>query len=220
MASKPSAAFPHTVSFCLAPWPDTIESGAVPRKNVVTKLKLLRLDLLLLFLAVPGISLAQDSSAAAPASAATQSKTPTPPAQTEAKKAKKVWTNEELSTVKGNVSVVGEPDSSPDDRNRKTPSESNGQNRLRQQQIARYREQIQQLQAQIEAADKRISQLKNFKGENTAPSGGINPSQGYNMVPLEDQVKQLEERKKQLQNKIQDIESEARKSGIEPGEIR
>ena len=44
--------------------------------------------------------------------------------------------------------------------------------------------------------------------------------QGYNMVPFADQVKQLEDAKKQLQAQIQDIEYEARKNGIEPGELR
>ena len=68
--------------------------------------------------------------------------------------------------------------------------------------------------------DKRIAQLKNFKGENTSPSGGININQGYNMVPVEDQVKQLEEKKKQLEAKIEDTENEARKNGIDPGDLR
>jgi len=37
---------------------------------------------------------------------------------------------------------------------------------------------------------------------------------------LEDQVKQLEAKKKQLQGKIDDLENEARKSGIDPGKLR
>jgi uncharacterized protein (UPF0335 family) len=44
--------------------------------------------------------------------------------------------------------------------------------------------------------------------------------QGYNMVPLTEQVKQLEDAKKQLQAQIEDIENEARKNGIAPGELR
>jgi uncharacterized protein (UPF0335 family) len=40
------------------------------------------------------------------------------------------------------------------------------------------------------------------------------------MVPLEDQVKQLEEQKKQLQARIEDAESEARKNGIDSGDLR
>jgi uncharacterized protein (UPF0335 family) len=40
------------------------------------------------------------------------------------------------------------------------------------------------------------------------------------MVPLEDQVKQLEAKKKQLQGQIDDLENEARKNGIDPGKLR
>ncbi len=40
------------------------------------------------------------------------------------------------------------------------------------------------------------------------------------MVPLEDQVKQLEDKKKSLQAKIEDIQVEAAHNGIDPGEIR
>jgi hypothetical protein len=40
------------------------------------------------------------------------------------------------------------------------------------------------------------------------------------MVPIEDQVRQLEDKKKQAQAKIDDVESDARKNRIEPGELR
>lgn len=40
------------------------------------------------------------------------------------------------------------------------------------------------------------------------------------MVPVEDQVKELDDQKKRLQAKLDDIESEARKNGIEPGDLR
>ena len=90
----------------------------------------------------------------------------------------------------------------------------------RQKQIANYRDRIKDYQDQIDAIDKRISQLKDFKAENSTPTGGINPTQGYNMVPVEDQVKQLDDQKKRLQAKLDDTESEARKNGIESGDLR
>ena len=187
--------------------------------------KLLHLYVLLLLALTPTLTQAQDASSeasATPAPAATQAKILPPPAPVdkEKKKPKKVWTNDEIGSVKGGVSVVGEPDFSADDRQSSKTYQASNQKNLRQQQTSYYRGQIQQLQGQIDAADKRISQLKNFKGENTAPSGGINPTQGYNMVPLENQVKQLEERKKQLQAKIADVENDARKNGIASGDLR
>ena len=98
-------------------------------------------------------------------------------------------------------------------------SPSNGGNG-QESQIDSYRQQIGELHNQIDAADQRIAQLKNFKGENASPTGGINPNQGYNMVPVEDQIKQLEAKKKKLQGQIDDLENDARKNGIDPGKLR
>ena len=83
-----------------------------------------------------------------------------------------------------------------------------------------YRAAIGELRKKIDAADLRISQLKNFKAEDSSPSGGINPNRGYNMIPLDEQVKQLEAKKKLWQGNIDDVESQAKKEGIEPGELR
>jgi cell division protein FtsB len=40
------------------------------------------------------------------------------------------------------------------------------------------------------------------------------------MIPLDEQVKQLEAKKKQLEANIEDMENQAKKEGIEPGELR
>jgi hypothetical protein len=193
-------------------------------------MKLTHLSLLLCFSIFPVAIHAQDSSTtptsgAAPPSAPAASPNaqpaspnPTPTVQT--KKPKKVWTNDEIKTVKGGVSVVGDATPSPRYSESYDPDQQPEGKNLHQQQIDNYRSQIQDLQRKIDAVDQRISQLKNFKGENTAPSGGINPNQGYNMVPLEDQVKQLEERKKQYKARIEDVENDAKKNGIAPGDLR
>jgi len=131
-------------------------------------------------------------------------------------KPKKVWTNEDMGSVKGDVSVVGDGHSSA--KSEQKPSTNADQ--VHQKQIENYRRQIEQYQGQIQAIDKRMDQLKNFKADNTSPSGGISINHGYNMVPLDEQVKQLEEKKKQLEAKIEDTENDARKNGIEPGELR
>jgi DNA-binding protein YbaB len=191
-----------------------------------------RVSLLLLLCLVPLAARAQDSGAPATSGSTPAAKPAvTPPAQPtpdksksaatpETKKPKKVWTNDEIKSVKGGVSVVGDDDSSLRDSDSQESYQDYRGKSLHQQQVNNYRAQIQDMQRQIDAVDQRISQLKNFKGENTAPSGGINPNQGYNMVPLEDQVKQLEERKKQLKARIEDLENDAKKNGISPGELR
>src|SRR5215470_14255333 len=121
------------------------------------------------------------------------------------KKPKKVWTNDEIPKTSG-VSVVGEP--TPEDSSAEKPAASaNTKNNFRRQQINQYKSQLSKMQAQIEAIDKRIDQLKNFKAENTSPSGEIDITHGYNLVPISDQIKQLEEKKKQLRAKMDDLET-------------
>lgn len=141
-------------------------------------------------------------------------------ASQEKKKPKKVWTNDEIGKVSGGVSVVGDAKASGPESKKQSDAAPSANDQARQRQIDSYRKQLNDLQSQIDTIDKRISQLKNFKGDNTTPSGGININQGYNMVPLEDQVKQLEDKKKQLQTKMDDVESDAHKNGITADDLR
>jgi hypothetical protein len=132
-------------------------------------------------------------------------------------KPKKVWTNDEIGSAKGGISVVGDGKSA---NSRRPAEESNDSYDAHAELVRNYRDQVQQLREQIDAADSRIEQLKNFKGENTSAAAGINMNRRYNMVPVEEQVKQLEERKKKLRAKIDDLEVQAKKNGIDPGEVR
>jgi hypothetical protein len=137
----------------------------------------------------------------------------------EKRKTKKVWTNDDIGKSVGGVSIVGEGNAPAADPSKK-PASPNANDEARQQQIDECRKQLNEIRAQIEAIDKRILQLKSFKGDNTSPSGGINIHQGYDMVPIEDQVKQLQVKKKQLQAKMDDLEAEARKNGITSDDLR
>jgi hypothetical protein len=135
------------------------------------------------------------------------------------KKTKKVWTNEEVGNLQGTVSVVGTK--GPGDGSGQTStSGTRGTVDSRRGKILRYRAAIAELQKKIDAGDARITQLKNFKADDSSPNGGINPNRGYNMIPLDEQVKQLEAKKKQLLASIEDLENQAKKEGIEPGELR
>jgi uncharacterized protein (UPF0335 family) len=160
-----------------------------------------------------------DSGATSTANPATPPANPQQDATAEKKKPKKVWTNDEIGSVRGTVSVVGNPTTSAGGQKNKKSAASSASNSVRQHQIAAYRNQILKLQAQIDGIDKQITQLKDFKADNASPSGGIDPHHGYTMLPLEEQVKQLQEKKKQLETKISDVQDEARKAGIEAGEL-
>jgi|SRR5579863_2375905 len=130
-------------------------------------------------------------------------------------KPKKVWTNEEVGSLQGTVSVVGT--NRPAERETGASASTGDPRRSK---ILRYRAAIAELRKKIDAADQRIAQYKNFKADDSSPNGGINPNKGYSMVPLDEQVKQLEEKKKQLLANIEDLENQAKKEGIEPGELR
>ena len=137
-------------------------------------------------------------------------------------KPKKVWTNDEITTAGGDgaISVVGKAgggDANPSSNNlqKTAPGAS-----LRDKQAAAYRDRLHQLNNQLETIDKKISQLRNFKADNSSPSGGIDMHHGYYMTPVEDQVKEMEEKKKQVQAQIDAVEDQARKNGFEPGQLR
>jgi hypothetical protein len=140
------------------------------------------------------------------------------------KKPKKVWTNEEMPTLQGKISVVGDPEqANASSESRKWNNDSdpgNANNLEREKAIANYREQLRQLRERQDGIDKKITDFRNFKADNASPSGGINVRNRYTMTPAEDQIRQLEDQKKQIQAKIDAIEDEARKNGIEPGELR
>jgi hypothetical protein len=132
---------------------------------------------------------------------------------------KKVWTNDDVGKLKSSVSVVG-------DKNQ-TRSQASNQDEANDEdsdphgaKVRQYRDAIEQLRTQIGEAETHIAQLKDFKADNGSPSGGVNPNRQYNMVPPEEQVKQLEARKKELEAKIEDLENQARKEGIDTGELR
>jgi DNA repair exonuclease SbcCD ATPase subunit len=186
---------------------------------------MIRRSSLLIFITgvLPELCCAQSGLPATPP-AANQQSTQTANGQTstaagKTEKTKKVWTNEEVSALQGTVSVVGT------ERAAEGKTKSSGNNASaapdpRRGKIQRYRAAIAELRKKIDAADQRITQLKNFKADDSSPSGGINPTGRYNMVPLDEQVKQLEAKKKQLEANIEDLENQARKEGIEPGELR
>ncbi|HXJ11708.1 MAG TPA: hypothetical protein VNH19_05485 [Candidatus Limnocylindrales bacterium] len=183
-----------------------------------------RTSLLPLFCAfLPALCCAQSGPEATPP-AASQPATPaanvqtTPPAG-KTDKTKKVWTNDEVKTLHGTVSVVGT--NRPGERQPQSAMYGTGAaGDQRRGKILQYRAAIGELRKKIDAADQRISQLKNFKAEDSSPSGGINPNRGYNMIPLDEQVKQLEAKKKQWLGNIDDVENQAKKEGIEPGDLR
>ena len=119
----------------------------------------------------------------------------------EKKKAKKVWTEEEISAVGGSISVVG--DQRGTNNSSGTPSStsaSDGRDK------AYYRGRLAPLLQQIDDVEREIQEMKNAKGtvrEN-----------------VEAQVQIREARREKIQKQINEIEEDARRHGIAPGDLR
>lgn len=147
-----------------------------------------------------------DTATAAP-HATTPSTTPSDP-----KKPKKVWTNDNVGSVNGTISVVGDSKSQG-----KTAADSKADS----QYIATTRKQLEKLQSQLDDTNKQLVDLTDFSsGKTGVTSGGYEINKGYNRVPVDQQISNLQAKKTQLEGKIDALLDEARKKGVEPGDLR
>src|SRR5215472_18580351 len=166
--------------------------------------------MLLVLAAIPAAAQTTDPNSPPPAS-----KPQNPPASADAKKTKKVFTNEDLSNSTGKISVVG-----------------NGQNNLGEkpkaaapkianpQYVAFVRDKIEKLLKQIVDVDKQVTDLKNFKaGEPSTNASGIKLDRRYEREPVEVQIRALQDKKKDLQAKVDGLYDESRKKSVEPGDL-
>jgi hypothetical protein len=89
------------------------------------------------------------------------------------------------------------------------------------QYIANTKKELAKLQSQLDDTDKQLADLKDFsEGKPPATSSGHQINKGYNRVPVDQQITNLQDKKKQLQAKIDALLDEARKKGVEPGQLR
>jgi len=159
------------------------------------------------FAAFSAAAQSPDTSSPAPSP---QSQDSAPPAET--KKPKKVWTNENLSSATGTVSVVGDPKSQP------KPASSKPVNA---QYVASVRKQLEKLQGQIADIDKQLVDMKKFsEGEPSTSASGVKLNKSYEREPIEVQMRALQDQKKDLVSKVDALLDEARKKGVESSQLR
>lgn len=164
--------------------------------------------IILIFLAASSAAAQSPDSTSPPPPAPAQGSTP--PA--DVRKPKKVWTNENLSGANGPVSVVGDPKGKP------KPASSKAAN---DQYVAIVRQQLEKLQQQITDMDRQLVDLKNFSaGEPSTSASGIKLNKSYDREPIEVQIRALQEKRKDLQSQVDALLDEARKKGVEPGQLR
>jgi hypothetical protein len=156
---------------------------------------------------------AQSPNSSSPQDFASSPVSPTT-ASSENKKPKKVWTNENLSEANGAVSVVGNPKAG-------AKSPSSPVKSVDAKYIGDTKKQLEKLQGEISDLDKQINQLKNFSaGEPASYSGATKINKSYNRDPVNIQIQELQDKRKQTQAQIDALLDEARKKGVEPGQLR
>jgi len=157
-------------------------------------------------------SASSQSSSGDPAAAGGQQQVAPSAQPADAKKTKKVWTNEDVKGITDPVSVVGDAKNAP---------KGGSQGKADPQYIANVRKQLEKLQSQLNDTETQIADLKDFmSGKAPTTSSGYELSKGYNRVPVDQQLSSLEDKRKQLKGKIDDLLDEARKKGVEPGQLR
>ena len=162
---------------------------------------------LFLFLALPSFAQTDQN----PPSSGADSSEKTPPASSSTTAPKKVWTSDDLHR-NGGVSVVG------DKRNKNyhmtSPQTADPGT------ISRIRKDLEKLGAQLDDTNKKLTELKRFEAGESLNDGGRQINKGLNRVPVDQQIFQLQESKKKLEAQIGDLLDEARKKGIDPGQLR
>ncbi|MGB2633806.1 MAG: hypothetical protein WAM58_07705 [Candidatus Acidiferrum sp.] len=136
-----------------------------------------------------------------------------PPDATDAAPApKKVWTNENLAGTKGGISVVG------DKRNQNYHMGSNAP--ADPATVARVKKSLDKLQTQLNDVNNKLKSYKQFQDGEPVSTGERDASKGYSRTPVDQQMNQLLNKKKELESQIGDLLDEARKKGIDPGQLR
>jgi hypothetical protein len=125
---------------------------------------------------------------------------------------KKVWTNDNLKDANGSVSVVGEKGN----QKYAVPLTKTADPAT----VAKIRQSLEKLQKQLDDVNKQLSAYKQFQDGEAVSDGGRDVSKGYSRTPVNQQMAKLQDKKKELQIQIGELVDEARKKGIEPGQLR
>lgn len=160
-------------------------------------------------LAISTLACAQDNP---PAPAASSNASTSSPSQPAANPPKKVITNDDLSGSKSGISVVG------DKRNlnyHQSPDKA-----ADPATVDRIKKNLQKLQGQLEDVNAKLKTYKQFQDGDAVSKGDRDMSKAYSRTPVDQQMTQLLDKKAQLETQIGDLFDEARKKGIDPGQLR
>jgi hypothetical protein len=165
------------------------------------------------------------SSQAAPADAQQPDSVAEAARKAKGKKAKKVYGEEDLAGLKGGVSVVGDGNATANSAGQDSsatssdPGAGGGANDSEKQ----WRQRAQQIHGQMDATDEQIKNLKEDIKKNGA--SGFDPQKGLreNVIYVDDKnarLKKLEDRKKALEQALDQLQEDGRKAGVPSDWVR
>jgi hypothetical protein len=147
------------------------------------------------------------------------------PKQQPAKKAKKVWTNEDLAALPpGGISTSSAP-AAPTSASADKP-EADQKDKVdkdkgkEEDPVEKLRKQIEPLRTELDSVEARLRALRTVGDSGNTSGGGVDVSRTTGGVNTTAQIAQFEQRRSDLQRQIAAIEDEARRLGISPGAIR
>jgi len=147
------------------------------------------------------------------------------------KKAKKVWTNEDLERLResSSISVLGGPAAPAGAPSKGAAEEAGGGGEkagaggaayVKAKDPQWYQQRMASLRAELERTEKEISRLQNFLQNPSTGQAGLTLGQYNARLSPGNQIEQLERRREEVRRQIDDLEAEARRNGIPPGVLR
>lgn len=125
--------------------------------------------------------------------------------------AKKIWTNDDVPSAKTSTPVPDKHGAT----SRAMPSRT-----VDMATVERIRKSLEKLQGQLDDINKKLKIYKEFQEGEPVSTADREINKGVNRVPVEQQIMQLQQKKKQLAGQMSDLYDEARKKGIDPGLLR
>jgi len=137
-------------------------------------------------------------------------------------KSKKTWTNDNMNEANGTISVVGAATGAgADGKGPKAWPKPATSASIDPKVVASLRDQLHRLEAQRNIIEKQYSDLKaQSKGESKSASGLQVNTFNYDSSSVEEQLHHLQEKKKRIEDTIDQLLDAARRAGIEPGDLR
>lgn len=137
------------------------------------------------------------------------------------KKAKKVWTNDDIDQLRGTTggftviaitpAVESTAEQKPPEKEKPLAEEKNPK---------AYREKLAPLREQLARLDAQIKQMHDQLANPTQASNAVDLRHTSATMRPEVAINELEQKRQLLQQKISDLEDQARRNGLSPGDIR